>query len=171
MSEPNIKAIRIDERLLHGQGRMWISNLGVNLVIVANDEVAKSHIQQKLMQSLLPASIGVRFFSIEKTCQIIFKAAPRQKIFIIVKDPKDALRLAQGGVPMKNLNVGNIHQAENKIRLTNFVHIGEEDFESLKGLRKTYSVNFDTRTTPLGNDVGSDYNLNGYIDEHEKLEG
>ena len=52
MTEPNIKAVRLDERLIHGQGRLWISNLGVNLVIVANDEVATSHIQQQLMSSI-----------------------------------------------------------------------------------------------------------------------
>ena len=62
MAEPNIKAVRLDERLIHGQGRLWISNLGVNLVIVANDEVAKSHIQQQLMASLMPESVGIRFF-------------------------------------------------------------------------------------------------------------
>ena len=32
---PNITAFRIDERLIHGQGQMWIKALGVNTVIVA----------------------------------------------------------------------------------------------------------------------------------------
>lgn len=85
MTEPNIKAVRLDERLIHGQGRLWISNLGVNLVIVANYEVAKSHIQQQLMSSLMPESVGIRFFSLQETIDKIFKASPRQTIFIIVK--------------------------------------------------------------------------------------
>ncbi|OXT06127.1 PTS sugar transporter subunit IIB, partial [Lacticaseibacillus rhamnosus] len=83
MTEPNIKAVRLDERLIHGQGRLWISNLGVNLVIVANDEVATSHIQQQLMSSLMPESVGIRFFSLEETANKIFHASPRQTMFII----------------------------------------------------------------------------------------
>ena len=33
--KPNIAALRIDERLVHGQGQLWIKTLGVNTVIVA----------------------------------------------------------------------------------------------------------------------------------------
>ena len=44
--KPNIAALRIDERLVHGQGQLWIKTLGVNTVIVANDEAANDPIQQ-----------------------------------------------------------------------------------------------------------------------------
>lgn len=164
MTEPNIQAIRIDERLIHGQGRLWISNLGVNLVIVANDEVSNSHIQQQLMKSLLPPSVGIRFFSIQETIDKIFKASPKQTIFIVVKNVKDVYKLAKGGVPIKDLNVGNIHMSEGKERLTNFIAVGLDDISYLKKLRDEYNVSFNTRTTPLGNDIGSDFDLNNYID-------
>lgn len=166
MGEPNIKAIRLDERLIHGQGRLWISNLGVNLVIVANDEVAESHIQQQLMKSLIPESVGIRFFSIAETIEKLPKAAPRQTIFILVKTAEDALRLAEGGVKFPELNVGNIHKADGKERVTNFINVGPEDLSALKALQETYHVSFNTRTTPLGNDVGSDFDLNGYVSSH-----
>jgi PTS system N-acetylgalactosamine-specific IIB component len=137
MGEPNIKAVRLDERLIHGQGRLWISNLGVNLVIVANDEVAKSHIQQQLMASLMPESVGIRFFS-----------------------------LAEGGVPIKALNVGNIHMKDGKTRLTNFISVDADDLNALRTLHEKYHANLNTRTTPLGNDVGSDFDLNDYVATH-----
>ncbi|MDE3383392.1 PTS sugar transporter subunit IIB [Lactobacillus paragasseri] len=163
MTEPNIKAIRLDERLIHGQGRLWISNLGVNLVIVANDKVAKSHIQQELMSSLMPDSVGIRFFTLQETIDKIYKASPRQTIFIIVKSAEDVLKLAEGGVPIKELNVGNIHIKEGKKRLTNFIAVDEKDLNALKTLHEKYHVDLNTRTTPLGNDVGSDFNLNEYV--------
>lgn len=166
MNEPNIKAVRLDERLVHGQGRLWISNLGVNLVIVANDEVAKSHIQQQLMSSLMPESVGIRFFSIQETIDKIHKASPRQTIFIIVKSAEDVLKLREGNVPIKDLNVGNIHLKEGKKRLTNFIAVDENDVNALKKLHEKYGVNLNTRTTPLGNDVGSDFNLNDYVSTH-----
>lgn len=163
MTEPNIKAIRLDERLIHGQGRLWISNLGVNLVIVANDKVAKSHIQQELMSSLMPDSVGIRFFTLQEAIDKIYKASPRQTIFIIVKSAEDVLKLAEGGVPIKELNVGNIHMKEGKKRLTNFIAVDEKDLNALKTLHEKYHVDLNTRTTPLGNDVGSDFNLNEYV--------
>ncbi|WEV37308.1 PTS sugar transporter subunit IIB [Lactobacillus sp. ESL0677] len=164
MANPNIVAVRLDERLIHGQGRLWISNLGANLVIVANDEVAQSSIQQTLMKSLLPNSIGVRFFTIEETIDKIFKAAPRQKIFIIVKTAEDTLKLAKGGVPFKKLNVGNIHFKEGKTKVTNYISIDENDMQALKEMRDEYQIDFNTRVTPIGNEVGSDFNLNQYVD-------
>lgn len=166
MNEPNIKAVRLDERLIHGQGRLWISNLGVNLVIVANDKVAKSHIQQELMSSLMPSSVGVRFFTLQETIDKIYKASPRQTIFIIVKTAEDVLKLAEGGVPIKELNVGNIHMKEGKKKLTNFIAVDDQDVAALKELHEKYHVDLNTRTTPLGNDVGSDFDLNKYVSMH-----
>ena len=32
---------RIDERLVHGQGQLWVKSLGVNTVIVANDQASQ----------------------------------------------------------------------------------------------------------------------------------
>ena len=165
MTNPNIVAVRLDERLIHGQGRLWISNLGVNLVIVANDEVAKSSIQQTLMKSLLPDSIGVRFFTIAETIDKIFKAAPQQSIFIIVKTAADTLKLVEGGVPIKKLNVGNIHFKDGKTKVTNYISVDKEDMTAFKTMRDKYQIDFNTRVTPIGNEVGTDFNLNKYIDD------
>ena len=165
MTNPNIVAVRLDERLIHGQGRLWISNLGVNLVIVANDEVAKSSIQQTLMKSLLPDSIGVRFFTIAETIDKIFKAAPQQSIFIIVKTAADTLKLVEGGVPIKKLNVGNIHFKDGKTKVTNYISVDKEDMTAFKTMRDKYQIDFNTRVTPIGNEVGSDFNLKKYVDD------
>jgi len=166
MAEPNIKMVRIDERLIHGQGQLWINSLGANLVIVANDEVSTSSIQQTLMKSLISKSIGMRFFSIAETCEKIHKASPKQSIFLVAKDPKDILRLVEGGVPIKKINVGNIHFAEGKKQLTNYISVGAEDLAALKTSHGEYGIQFDTRTTPMGGDAGSELDLNKYVEEN-----
>lgn len=108
MGTPNILLTRIDNRLIHGQvGMTWTNTLGANLVVVANDAVAEDEVQQNLMDMVLPDSAQSRFFTIEKTIRIIEKAAPRQKILLVVKTPQDALKLVEGGVPIKEINVGN----------------------------------------------------------------
>ncbi|MFW3588529.1 PTS sugar transporter subunit IIB [Vagococcus fluvialis] len=167
MTKPNIKMVRIDERLIHGQGQLWINSLGANLVIVANDEVSTSSIQQTLMKSLISKSIGMRFFNIKETCDKIHKASPKQSIFLVAKNPQDVLRLVEGGVPVKELNVGNIHYAEGKKQLTNYISLGEDDLNALRKLRLEHGVHFNTQTTPMGGDSGvGALDLNKYVEEN-----
>lgn len=161
MSKPDIKMLRIDERLIHGQGQLWLNTLGVNLVIVANDQVTENKIQQQLMKSIVPSSIGMRFFTIEHTCDIIHKASPKQKIFIVVQSPEDALRLVAGGVEVDEINVGNIHYADGKQQVSPFISLGEEDKQSLRTLNNDYNISFDTRTSPMAS--SGDIDLIKYI--------
>lgn len=151
-NKPNVKMIRIDERLIHGQGQLWIKSLGANLVIVANDKVSTDPIQQTLMKSIVPKEVGMRFWTIDRSNEVIWKAAPHQVIFTVVKSCKDALRLAEGGFPIEELNIGNIHAAEGKEKISQFIYLGEEDKEALRILRDKYHVKFNTKTSPVSND-------------------
>ncbi|MEL2508929.1 PTS sugar transporter subunit IIB, partial [Escherichia coli] len=77
MSSPNILLTRIDNRLVHGQvGVTWTSTIGANLLVVVDDVVANDDIQQKLMGITAETyGFGIRFFTIEKTINVIGKAA------------------------------------------------------------------------------------------------
>jgi len=97
---------RIDNRLIHGQVAVtWVNHVGANLILVANDEVARDPIQQSLMDMAVPAGIETRYFTIEETINKIGLASDRQKIAIIVKTPQDVLRLVEGGVPIRHVNI------------------------------------------------------------------
>ena len=98
MAEPNILLTRIDNRLIHGQvATQWNSTLGSNLILVANDEVSTNTMRQNLMKMAAPTGVQTRFFSIQKTIDVIHKASPAQKIFIVLDSPQDALKLVEGG--------------------------------------------------------------------------
>ena len=133
---PNILLTRIDNRLIHGQvGVTWTKTLGANLLLVANDAVANDPMQQKLMAVTAKSSgAGVRFFSLEKTSAIISKAAPEQKIFIICKTPADVRYLVEHGVPIKDLNVGNMHFSEGKRAISKKVYVDDNDYADLKAI-------------------------------------
>lgn len=135
MSTPNILLTRIDNRLVHGQvGMTWTNTLGANLVIVANDDVAVDEVQQNLMDMVLPESAESRFFTIDKVIKIIHKAAPRQKILLVVRTAQDALKLVEGGVPIKKINVGNLHFSEGKKQISSTVSVDEHDIQTFKEL-------------------------------------
>ena len=149
MSTPNIVMTRIDERLIHGQGQMWIKSLGMNTVIVANDQAAQDPMAQSLMKAVQPKDLAIRFYPVQKVIDIIYKANPAQTIFLIVKDCADALRLVQGNVPIKKINIGNIHNAEDKAALREMV--------------EKYGIDFDTQTTPSGTDGAVQVNIKDYL--------
>lgn len=132
--EPNILLTRIDNRLVHGQvGVTWTTSLGANLLIVADDDAAKDTVQQQLMSMTAESSgVGIRFFTIQHTIDIIRKASPKQKIFIVCKTPKSVRRLVEGNVPIKVVNVGNMHFSEGKRAITKKVYVNDADMEDLK---------------------------------------
>lgn len=163
MENVNIVMTRIDERLLHGQGQLWVRYLGANTVLVVNDKVSNDPIQQSLMRSVVGNEIALRFFSVDKTIEIISKANPKQKIFIVIKDCADAYRLIAGGVPIKHINIGNIHNGEGKEKITRSIFIGDEDKTILKKLHVDFNITFDTKTTPSGADGSVEVDITKYI--------
>lgn len=137
MAEPNILLTRIDNRLIHGQvGVTWTMTLGANLILVADDEVAENELMQQLMQVTAESSgAGVRFFTVQKTIDVIHKAAARQKIFIVCKTPSVVRQLVEGGVPIKELNVGNMHFEKGKRQLSKKVYVDDADIEDLRAIK------------------------------------
>lgn len=133
----NILLTRIDNRLVHGQvGSIWTSSINANLLLVVDDDVANDSIQQQLMtMSADQAGVGIRFFSIEKTINVIEKASDSQKIFIIAKNPMVVRKLIEGGLELKDINVGNMHFSEGKRQLSDKVFVDDDDMANLHFLQ------------------------------------
>ena len=81
-----------------------------------------------------PSYAQTRYWTIEKTINTIHKAADRQMIFIICDNPHDVLKLVEGGVPIKKVNVGNMHMAEGKRQVATSVAVNDEDVAAFKKL-------------------------------------
>lgn len=136
MATPDIVLTRIDNRLVHGQvGVVWTSAVNANLLLVANDAAASDPLQQELMTATAESSgVGIRFWTLEKTITTIAKASPRQHIFLVIKAPEDALKLVQGGVPIKEINVGNMHFSEGKEQISKKVFVDQADKDAFNEL-------------------------------------
>lgn len=163
MTGPNIVMARIDERLIHGQGQIWIKMLSCNTVIVANDKVSESAMEQTLMKTVVPAGVAVRFFSLQKVIDVIHKASPEQTIFLVIKNLEDALKLVEGGVPITHLNIGNIHNCEGKEKVTRSIFLGEEDKANIRTLNGQYNITFDTKTTPNEGNTSAEVDILKFI--------
>lgn len=145
---PNILLTRIDSRLIHGQvATQWCSTLGANLILVANDQVANDSFRQSLMDMSAPSYAQTRYFTVEKTINVIHKASESQKIFIIVDNPADVVKMVEGGVPIKKVNIGNMHMAEGKRQVATVVAVDETDVKAFKRLQEL-GVELEIRKVP-----------------------
>lgn len=136
-SMPDIRLTRIDNRLIHGQvATQWCGVVGANLLLVANDEVASDEFRQGLMNMAAPSYAQTRFFTLEKTINIIHKASANQHIAIICETPQDVLKLIEGGVPIKKVNIGNMHMADGKRQVATSVAVDDDDVAAFRKMQE-----------------------------------
>ena len=140
--------VRIDDRLIHGQvGMTWSNHLGANLVVVANDKVARDEVQQDLMDMAVSDMVGTRYFTIQETIEKINYAADDQLIFLVVRNPQDVVKLVEGHVPITKVNIGNMHFSEGKEQITSTVSVDEADKQAFRRLREL-GVELEIRRVP-----------------------
>lgn len=148
MQMANIVLTRIDNRLIHGQvATQWSGNIGANLLLVANEDVASNAMRQGLMDMAAPSYAQTRYWSIQKTIDTIHKASDKQKIFLICENPQDVLKLVEGGVPIKKVNIGNMHMAAGKRQVAGSVAVDDNDVAAFKRLQEL-GVELEIRRVP-----------------------
>ena len=134
----NILLARIDNRLVHGQiVCLWAGAVGANLIVVADDETAENEIETSVMK-MAASSLGydTRFFTIQKTIDIIDQASDDQHILLICQTPKDLRRVIEGGVKIKEVDIGNLYYDEGEEKLTDKVSVSKEDMKDLNYIKK-----------------------------------
>ena len=99
------------------------------------------------MKMAAPSYAQTRFFSIDKTIEIIHNASDKQKIFLICENPQDVLRLVEGGVPVTKLNIGNMHMAEGKRQVVGSVAVDDSDIAAFRKLQEL-GVELEIRRVP-----------------------
>ena len=138
MAESNILLTRVDNRLIHGQVTMqWNTTLGANVVAVANDEVAVNSMRQNIMRMAAPAGVELRFYSIDGAAKALATPQADERVFLIVKDPQDALALV----------IGNMHMASGKRQVSSSVAVDDTDVATFKELQDA-GVELEIRRLP-----------------------
>ena len=136
MAQPKILLTRIDDRFIYGQDvEQWNEAVGTNLVLIVNDEIAADSRKWAPMRVAAPDGVWTRFFSVQKTIDVIHTATPRQWILIMVASPADALALVKGGVPITKISIGHMQAGEGKRPVTPAVAVDDTDVAAFKELQ------------------------------------
>ncbi len=137
MAQPKIFLTRIDDRFIYAQDiEQWNEAVGTNLVLIVNDEIAADSRRWAPMRVAAPDGVWTRFFSVQRTIDVIHTATPRQWILIMVASPADALVLVKGGVPITKISIGHMQTGEGKRPVTPAVAVDDEDVAALKELQE-----------------------------------
>lgn len=151
MAQPKILLTRIDDRFIYGQDvELWNEAVGTNLVLIVNDEIAEDSRQWAPMRVAAPEGVWTRFFSVQRTIDIIHTATPRQLILIMMASPADALALVKGGVPITKINIGHMQAGEGKRPITPAVAVSDADVAALKELQ-ALGIELEIRHLPSSN--------------------
>jgi len=131
-----ISFVRIDDRLIHGQvATVWSKVSKCNRIIACSDEVAKDDLRKTLLLQVAPPGIKAYVLPIDKA--IAAYKNPKYdsfKTLFLFTNPADVVRMVEGGVPIKSVNVGGMCYKEGKTQITGAVSVSEEDIEAFKAL-------------------------------------
>ena len=151
MAQPKILLTRIDDRFIYGQDvELWNEAMGSNLVLIVNDEIAADSRKWAPMRVAAPEGVWTRFFSVQRTIDIIHTATPRQLILIMVASPADALALVKGGVPITKLSSGHRQAGQGTRPITPAGAGSDADVAALKELQ-ALGVELEIRYLPSSN--------------------
>lgn len=148
---------RVDTRLLHGQvATAWTKATMPNRIIVVSDAVAHDKLRKELITQAAPPGVKANVVPISKMIEVA--KDPRfgkTKALLLFENPSDALKAIEGGVDVKELNIGSVAHSVGKVVVNNAIALGAEDVAALEKL-SDLGVKFDVRKVP--NDAKADIN-------------
>ena len=140
---------RIDNRLVHGQViEGWLPYLDAGHLIIVNDALANDMLQQQIMRLAIPGRISVLFILVEQGRAVFDKleSEKRSSLFLF-SNCQDVRRVAEAGVCIPLLNVGNMHYARGKRQLCPHVAVSDADSDCLDFFRRA-GTHLDFRSVP-----------------------
>ncbi|PLX95598.1 MAG: PTS N-acetylgalactosamine transporter subunit IIB [Desulfuromonas sp.] len=127
---------RIDSRLIHGQVlEAWVPHVQANCIMVANDRIGALSLQKKIMKAAVPRGIEVFIGSLVEVAQQLAGARySGLKVLLLFDSSRDALRGHRDGIPLTELNLGNMHAGEGKQRYSCTLALDAEDIANFDAL-------------------------------------
>lgn len=140
---------RVDTRLLHGQvATTWTKMTQPNRIIVVSDSVSRDDLRKKMIEQAAPPGVKAHVVPIDKMIKVA--KDPRfgnTKAMLLFETPQDALRAIEGGVDIKELNIGSMAHSIGKVVVNKAIAMGKEDVKTIEKI-KAKGITFNVRKVP-----------------------
>ena len=134
---------------MHGQvATTWTKTTQPNRIIVVSDAVSKDKLRKQLIEQAAPPGVKANVVPIDKMIQVA--KDPRfgnTKAMLLFETPQDALRAIEGGVDIKELNIGSMAHSIGKVVVNKAIAMGPEDIETIEKI-KAKGITFNVRKVP-----------------------
>ena len=125
-----IKITRVDERLVHGQVAFaWTNSLGADCIRATTLKLA--------------APAGIKF-SIKSVADAIVllngTKTDKYKVFVIVGNTDDALKLVENVKGVDHINLGNMKKTESRRIITNSLAVDDHDVRNIRAMVQAGAV-------------------------------
>lgn len=133
-----ISFARIDDRLIHGQvATVWVKTYECNRIMCCSDEVAKDELRKQLVLQVAPPGLKAYVVPIDKAIEAYKNPKfDSFKTFFLFTNPTDVLRMVEGGVPFKSVNLGGMRYIEGKTQISPAVSVCQADIDAFKKLHE-----------------------------------
>ena len=127
---------RVDHRLLHGQVSIaWTSHLGIDCILIANDDVAQNDFRKSVLRLAKPLECKIVFNSIEDSAKAINDGkTDKFKLLIIVETVHDARRLCEMCDIIKEVNIGLSQKKKDSKAIGKAVYLDKSEIDDIKAL-------------------------------------
>lgn len=140
---------RIDTRLLHGQvATTWTKMVSPDRIIVVSDAVAADDLRKQMIMEAAPPGVKAHVVPIWKMCEVA--KDPRfgdTKAMLLFETPQDLLKAVEGGVDIKEINLGSMAHSKGKVVCNKAVAMGKDDVDTIEKLISK-GIKFDVRKVP-----------------------
>ena len=144
-----IAAVRIDTRLLHGQvATAWTKQIAPDRIIVVSDGVAHDQLRKTMIEQAAPPGVPANVVPISKMIEV--SRDPRfgaTKVFLLFETPQDLLKCIEGGVDIKEANIGSMAHSVGKVVVTDAIAMGDDDVKTIEAI-KAKGVKLEARKVP-----------------------
>ena len=125
----DVRLLRIDSRLLHGQvATSWAKITKADRILVVSDRVAHDNLRKTLIMQAAPPGVKAHVLTISKMLRIYYDSRfDFIKAMIFVENPVDAMRLISGGLKVSSVNIGSISFDNSRQMVTDTIALSKED--------------------------------------------
>jgi mannose/fructose/N-acetylgalactosamine-specific phosphotransferase system component IIB len=127
-------AIRIDDRLVHGQVVMaWVPTMHLEAVVVVDDDFSSVVPWRRIVTPLMPP--GVVFEAVPMAhAREAAERHSNERSILLVRDVSRAVQLIERLGGRHQITLGNSHAAHDRTPLTAAVHLSLDELDALQGL-------------------------------------
>lgn len=131
----DIKLFRIDDRLIHGQiVTAWLQNSGADQILVADDQAGNDPFQKSLLAMATPPGVKLTVLPVAEAIALLLGDTTSTKVLLLARSPQAARQIVDGGVPLKEINVGNLNMKPGKKKILNEMWLDQSDVDAINAI-------------------------------------